>query len=113
MKKIKNFIAVLLSLTIITGCSVNENVKNNSTERCISFEEESNHDKLVFYSLFQNYRLSDEEVYDDLISFLESSDYKNSRAAKATTYKVKKGNTYKTYAIENKSIISRSAIENI
>lgn len=117
MKKIK-IISLLLGVTVTLFSCKNNNEKNNYpvNVREIIFEDSDStlKDELLFYTTAENYKLTDEEIYNDLTSFLamrfsssnEETDYSRAISIIENQYDIKKTKTFKR-ELPNYSIIAR------
>ncbi|MCR4736310.1 MAG: C10 family peptidase [Treponema sp.] len=73
MKKLKKIVFALVAVVTMFGCKNNgEKINESVNFREITFEDSDSIQKeeLLFYMTAENYKLSEEEVYSDLKSFL-------------------------------------------
>lgn len=106
MKKI-NIIVIFLSVIIsIFGCKNNDEKKNYSVNaREIIFEDSDStlKEELLFYTTAENYKLTEEETYNDLLSFLalrianydEEIDYSRAISIVGNQYDIQKAKSFK------------------
>lgn len=106
MKKLKKLVLALVAAASLFGCKNNiakSNVELNSREIAFEDSESILKEELLFYTTTENYKLSEEEVYNDITSFLsakiaesdEETDYSRAVSIVKNQYDIKKISGFK------------------
>lgn len=122
MKKLKSVLVTVFAALCLFGC---KNEVSPTTEdiktREISFEDTESviKDEMLFYTVAENYKLAEEEVYNDLTSFLalkiadsdENTDYGRALSVVKNQYEITKIKGFKK-DLSNNNIFARGVESN-